>query len=114
MEVLIHKKFYKGEGEDFGKFCKQTYGKPMGKVIARRLEHARAANCLADLTVQGFPGRWHWLSGDREGQISADLDRMNRLIFEPTMSPAEYHVGGILHEENIKEIVLIEVVDTHD
>jgi hypothetical protein len=64
--------------------------------------------------VQGFPGRWHWLKGNRKGQISADISRMERLIFLPKEDMSEIEVNGILHNERVTGLIAVEVTDTHD
>lgn len=83
----------------------------MQKKISRRIENARAT--LHFLDLKKMPGRWHWLTGDRDGQISADLVHPQRLIFLPRENREVYFFEGIFDERKIKELILIDVVDTH-
>lgn len=115
MEITLDKKFYKGEpGKPFENHCKKVYGTAKTKAILRRFADAFAAVNLSVLRMQGFPGRWHWLTGDRRGQISADVSKMERLVFLPQESMSEIEVDGILHEERVMGLIAIEITDTHD
>lgn len=114
MEVRFAKKFFDGEPDEFDDHCRATFGKQMAKLIARRLSHARVAKSLADLMAQGFPGRWHWLTGDRRLQISADLDHPRRLLFEPGHPYTDFtEENGSLNAKGITILIVVEVADTH-
>lgn len=113
-EVRFAQKFYKGAPDEFDSYCRRAYGKQMASIIARRLGHIKAVKSLADLLMPGFPGRWHWLTGDRKYQISADLKHPQRLIFEPTIPPKEYvREDGSINSQLITGLILIEIADTH-
>lgn len=51
----------------------REYGPVRAKILARRLDDLRAANCLADLATLPQT-RCHELIGDRRGQISVDFE----------------------------------------
>jgi hypothetical protein len=116
MEIRIDRKFYKGPPEGFDNYCRRTYGSPTAKLIAMRIGQVRAANSLAVLLKGGFPGRWHWLSGPRRHQISADLKDLKRLIFIPVEEVEEFFdsVLGHLDNKKVLGLILIEVADTHN
>lgn len=115
MDLHINPKFYDGEPEDFDRYCQKTYGAPTAKLIARRLEHVKAAENLAVLMKQGFPGRWHWLTGNRKHQISADLKDLKRLIFIPIEEPKDFlDSAGNLDNRRIHGLVVWEIADTHN
>ena len=115
MEVRIASKFYKGPPDGFFKHCRGEYGNQMAKLIVRRIENAKAATDLSVLMHPGFPGRWHWLSGERKFQVSADLIHPKRLIFEPLESPANFlNSEGHLDNSKIVSLVVKEISDTHN
>ena len=117
MEVRISKKFYKGVPEDFFKYCKKSFGNQTAKLIAKIMGNAQAAKDLSILVRPGFPGRWHWLTGIRKHQISADLLGLNRLIFIPieeTEIFMDLKGTGNLDNTKVRGLILIEIADTHD
>ncbi len=114
MDIRISKKFYSGQLNDFDNFCKKRFGSPTAKLITRRIENARAVENLSILMRPGFPGRWHWLSGNRKYQISADLKDLKRLLFTPIEEPKEFDSMGILDNKKVLGIIIIEIADTHN
>lgn len=114
MEVRIHKNFYKGLPDGFDNYCKKNYGNQTSKLIIRRINTIKAAENLAVLIKPGFPGRWHWLTGDRKDEISADLIHPKRLIFIPEEDSVDYIIEGNLDNKKILGLILIEIVDTHN
>jgi len=82
------------------------------KLVRRRLDDLRAAPNLD--AMRNLPGRCHELKGDRDGQISLDLDGPYRLIFFPDHDPLPAKVDGGLEWSLVTAIVVVEVVDTHE
>ena len=96
---------------DFKRLVRK-YNTHRAKLIRRRLDDLRAAPNL-DAT-RSLPGRCHELKGNREGQISIDLDGPYRLIFSPDQNPLPRKDDGGLDWRQVTAIVVVEVVDTHD
>lgn len=72
----------------------------------------KAASCLAD--ISGVPpARCHPLSGNRDGQLSVDLEHPYRLLFIPANDPIPVTQDGGLDWSNITEIEIVEIIDTH-
>jgi len=90
---------------------KKQYGRRAGK-LKQRLMELRAADTLADISHLP-PPRCHELEGDREGQFSVDLDHPFRLLFVPAHDPIPRREDGSIDRENIREIEIIKIEDTH-
>jgi plasmid maintenance system killer protein len=106
------------ETERLAKICNsekalvRSYGPEGAKRIARRLTQLAAAASLEDL--RNGPGRCHELVGDRDGCLSLDLNGPIRLIFRPgDVEPGRRKDRGLVWEAVI-EVVVIEIVDTHE
>ena len=82
MKIIISERFFKGDSKGFEDFVKATFGKPVQKVLLRRLRHIDAALNLCVLLQPGFPGGWHWLDGNRSHQLGVNLSGGMRLICE--------------------------------
>ncbi len=82
------------------------------KLTRRRLDDLRAAANLE--VMRNLPGRCHELKGDRDGQLSLDLDGPYRLIFCPDHAPVPMKDDGGLDWSQVTAIVVLEVVDTHE
>ena len=87
------------------------WGTRREKVIGRRLDDLRAAQCLADMRL--LPGRCHELTGERKGQLALDLDGPYRLIFEVADAPTVYKEDGGLAWEHVTAVRILEVEDYH-
>ncbi|HEY5750014.1 MAG TPA: hypothetical protein VIU12_28295 [Chryseolinea sp.] len=59
------------------------------------------------------PPRCHELNGDRKGQLSVDLDHPYRLIFIPANEPVPRKEDGGLDWQQVTEIEILEIADTH-
>lgn len=115
MEVEFDKNFYKGNTDDFLRYAIGAWGKPMAKAIEKRLQQALAVDNLGVLLPYKLPGRWHWLHENRRGQFSADLVGQMRLVFVPDGGYQQYQSeNGSIDDSQIKKVIVIEVVDTHD
>jgi proteic killer suppression protein len=90
---------------------KKELGQVGMKVLTSRLVQIAEASNLEELRQQ--PGSWHELTGDRWGQLAANLDGLNRLIFEPNNDPRPQKPDGGLDWSAVTEIVIIEIIDYH-
>lgn len=77
----------------------------------QRLGDIRDVESFKDL--QYLPGKFHNLSGDRNGQWSCNLDHPYRLIFEPAVQPVPTNVHGTQILSEMKIVKIIEIVDYH-
>jgi len=84
----------------------------MTRKLQQRLMELKAAPCLADISKLP-PPRCHPLSGDRDGQLSVDLEHPHRLIFIPTNDPIPLTEDGGLDWTKVTEIEIVEITDTH-
>ena len=87
-------------------------GPKMARKLQQRLMELKAAACLADISKVP-PSRCHQLSGDRDGQLSVDLEHPYRLLFIPANDPIPLTQDGGLDWAKITEIEIVEIVDTH-
>ena len=102
------------------KLCKQlTQSKELAilghrrvKLIKRRLSQMEAAENLAILKQIPAP-RLHPLMGNRQGQISVDLDGQYRLIFVPDHNPIP-GLAGRWDWQRINKVKIIEIADPHE
>ncbi len=90
----------------------RRHGTARAKLIRRRLDDMAAADTLADL--KNVPGRYHELTGDREGRISADLDGPYRLIFRPAGEDTYRKADGGLDWKLIHAVCIEGVENTHE
>jgi plasmid maintenance system killer protein len=82
------------------------------KLIRRRLDDLRAAPNLE--AMKTLPGRCHELKGDRNFEISFDLDGPYRLILYPAHDPIPLKPDLGLDWKKVTAVVIKEVADTHD
>lgn len=111
MEVLFR-------SAKFAKTCSsrtdtvRTYGPDTARRLAARLAELEAASVLEDL--RSLPqARAHELTGDRDEQISLDLDHPRRLIIAVANDPIPRKADGGLDWTAITSVVIEEVADTH-
>jgi len=84
----------------------------MARKLQQRLMELKAASCLADISKVP-PARCHLLSGDRDAQLSVDLEHPYRLLFIPANDPIPVTQDGGLDWTKVTEIEIIEITDTH-
>jgi proteic killer suppression protein len=72
----------------------------------------KAADTLSDISHLP-PARCHEMTGNRAGQFSVDLEHPYRLLFVPANAPIPCPEGGGFDREQVTEIEIIEVADTH-
>ena len=94
------------------KAMRKDFGAKLAKKIAARLHELQMAEVLNEIS-RVPPARCHELSGDREGQLSVDLQHPYRLIFIPANDPIPLKEDGGLDWENVDEVEIIEIVDPH-
>lgn len=90
----------------------KKFGSPSTKKLMQRLQELDAAECLADI-ARVRPPRCHQLTGGRNGQLSVDLQHPYRLLFIPANNPLPRTADGGLDWEQVTEIEIIEIADTH-
>lgn len=81
------------------------------RILTHRLEQLTAAENLEQL--RSHPGHWHELTGNRWGQLAANLEGANRLIFEPDHDPVPRKPDGGLDWRLVTAVVITEIVDYH-
>jgi len=84
----------------------------MARKLQQRLMELKAAICLGDI-LRVPPTRCHQLSGNREGQVSVDLEHPYRLLFISANDPIPVMENGGLDWASVSEIEIIEIADTH-
>jgi proteic killer suppression protein len=89
----------------------QRYGTSGARKVMLRLQQLDAAENLGDM--KRLPGRVHELTGDRAGQLAADLDHPRRLIFRPTTPSRCLKADGGLDWAAVDSITVIEIADYH-
>ena len=88
-------------------------GSKMAEKLRMRMEQLESADTLSDMSHLP-PARCHELGQQRKGQLSINLDRLNRLLFVPADDPVPRKDDGGLDWDNITEIEIIEIAtDTH-
>lgn len=89
----------------------KSFGPEQAKRVGIRLDQMRASDCLQDFKT--VHPRCHQLTGDRNGQWSADLDGPYRLIFEIADDPVPIDERGIISLSEVRRVRIINVADTH-
>ena len=87
------------------------YGPERGRRVGLRLDQMRAAQNLTVFT--NVHPRCHRLTGNREGQWSADLDGPYRLIFEIAEDPLPIDLHGNVDLSEVRKVRIIQIADTH-
>jgi plasmid maintenance system killer protein len=90
----------------------RTFGPATARRLEARLAELEAATVLEDLRT--LPqARAHELTGDRDEQISLDLDHPRRLVITVANDPIPRKSDGGLDWTAITSVVVEEVADTH-
>jgi plasmid maintenance system killer protein len=111
LEIGFQTAKFKKESDDF-KLLRKAHGEHRAKLMRRRLDAVAAAVVLEDL--RNTPGRLHELKGDRQGQLSLDLDGPHRLILVPTHNPVPLRAGGGMDWSQITAVTVLRIEDTHE
>ena len=95
------------------KLLVRRHGSRRAKLIQKRLTQLRAANVLED--IRNLPQlRCHELKGNRDEQLSVDLDHPYRLILVPANDPIPRKPDGGLDWKKVTAIRILGVEDTHE
>ncbi|HTE42955.1 MAG TPA: hypothetical protein VK629_19180 [Steroidobacteraceae bacterium] len=96
------------------RLLKRAHGERRAKLIANRLVVLQSSKALSDIgpPYRG-PYRCHELTGNRQGQLSIDLDHPYRLILKPDHDPTPQREEGGLDWSKVTAIIVIEIADTH-
>lgn len=90
----------------------REFGPARTRKLQQRLMELSAAENLNQIP-RTPPPRCHELTGDRAGQLSVDLDHPYRLILIPANDPVPRKPDGGLDWENVTEIEVVQIADTH-
>jgi plasmid maintenance system killer protein len=100
------------------KICSQEremvkhFGSKNAGKLKQRLMELRAADTLADISHLP-PARCHELTGKDAGIFSVDVEQPYRLLFIPAHDPVPLLPDGGIDREEVTEIEIIEIKDTH-
>lgn len=111
MDIFFHHGRLKKECDDF-KRLQRVHGVQRSKSIRRRLDALAAAAVLEDL--RHLPGQLHELKGDRQGQLSLDLDGPYRLIITPGNDPVPQRAEGGMDWSQITSVIVLGIENTHE
>jgi len=110
LNITFHDKSFRDECNDQKRLTKR-HGVLRAKKIRQRLDDLLAADTLE--VMRSLPGRCHELTGDRQGELSLDLDHPWRLIFRPADNPPSLKTDGGIDWKHVRTIEIIGIVDTH-
>lgn len=94
------------------KEIQKAFGAVRAKKLQQRLLELSAAERLGQISRHP-PARCHEMTGDRQGQLSVDLDNPYRLYFIPANDPVPQKDDGGLDWDAVTEIEIIEIADPH-
>ena len=87
-------------------------GRKGGVKLQQRMMELFAAPTLHDVSKMP-PPRCHELKGNKKGQLSVDLEHPYRLLFIVANKPIPQNSTGGLRWEDVTEIEIIGIEDTH-
>ena len=90
----------------------RVFGKQRAEKLKIRLAQLRSVANVAQIPTTPPPRR-HELSGNRQGQISVDLDHPYRLVFIPANDPVPTKPDGGLDLTQVTAVEILEIVDPH-
>lgn len=101
--------------KEFNEFrlSKKVHGERRARLIRRRMDELRAANNLAEISHLP-PPRMHQLKGERQGQISLDLDHPYRLLITVANNPIPKKDNGSINLSKVTAVMVFGIEDTHD
>ena len=92
----------------------KVHGSLRAKKLRVVMAQLRAAPTLSIFAPpMSPPHRCHELTGNRQGQLTMDLDNPYRLVFRPNHDPLPKRVEGGLDWKQVTAIEIIEIEDTH-
>jgi plasmid maintenance system killer protein len=89
---------------------RRNYGPQLARKMMSRIAALRAVDRASDLFV--LPGRWHAMTGDLKGNLSADLVHPQRLLVRP-QTPAQLDEHGGIDWTATTAVTVAGIVDTH-
>jgi len=90
----------------------KTFGASRAKKLQQRLLELAAADHLGQISRLP-PARCHEMTGDRQGQLSVDLDHPFRLFFIPADDPVPRKADGGLDWDAVTAIEILGIDDPH-
>lgn len=90
----------------------KAFGANRAKKLQQRLMELQAADHLGQI-ARVPPPRCHEMTGDRQGQLSVDLDHPYRLFFIPANHPVPLRDDNSLDWSAVTEIQIIGIDDPH-
>ena len=112
MDIVFKTSKLQKECNDF-RLLQKVYGERRARLIRRRLDELRAADTLAEISSLP-PPRMHQLKGERQGQISLDLDHPYRLLITVANNPVPKKDNGSINLSKVTAVMILSVEDTHD
>lgn len=112
MDIVFKTSKLQKECNDF-RLLQKVYGERRARLIRRRLDELRAANTLSEISYLP-PPRMHQLKGERQGQISLDLDHPYRLLITVANDPIPQKDNGSINLSKVTAVMILSVEDTHD
>ena len=112
MDIIFKTTKLQKECNDF-RLLQKVYGERRARLIRRRLDELRAATVLAEISYLP-PPRMHPLKGERQGQISLDLDHPYRLLIKVANDPIPQKDNGSINLSKVTAVMVLGVEDTHD
>lgn len=112
MDIIFRTAKFAKECNEF-RLLQKVYGEQRARLIRRRLDELRAANNLAEISHLP-PPRMHQLKGERQGQISLDLDHPYRLLITVANNPIPKKDNGSINLSKVTAVMIFAVEDTHD
>lgn len=94
------------------KESEKAVGDKNSRRLLQRMMELKAADTLDDISNLP-PARCHELSGNRKRQFSVDINRNYRLLFIAANDPVPEKDDGGLDKNQITEVEIIEIEDTH-
>ena len=88
----------------------RKYGDQVAKKVAIRLHHLESVRTLEDMKL--LPGRCHELKHDRKGQLSLELSKGYRLVFQPREASSTEGRES-LDWSQVESVVVLEIIDYH-
>lgn len=94
------------------KEIQKAFGAARARKLQQRLLELSAAENLSQISRLP-PSRCHEMTGDRQDQLSVDLDHPYRLFFIPANDPVPRKEDGGLDWPAVTEIEILEIEDPH-
>lgn len=112
MDILFRTTKLAKECNEF-RLLQKVHGERRARLIRRRLDDLRAASNLMDISHLP-PPRMHQLKGERQGQISLDLDHPYRLLIAVANKPVPKKDNGSVNLSRVTAVTILGVEDTHE